>query len=182
MTTVEIIKLEFGIILLLFGAALILLAFVLYHKYLGMEQRCTCRAEGTVTGYTNINYGSQESGVHLPKVCYIVKGQRYSVVGPRYRKYVVRYSADPFAHNEYLSYEKNGNLYIERKANGTIGIFWNPMQEMYPIGSALPVWYDPEKPKLSYVLRCPKRRFEFWLMLLIGLSIWIADALMLILL
>lgn len=83
MTTVEIIKLVFGIYLLLFGAALIPLAFVPFHKYLNMKRRCACRAEGTFTGYTNINYGLQESGVHLPKVSYIVKGQRYSVVGPR---------------------------------------------------------------------------------------------------
>lgn len=182
MTDLEIIRLVFGIFLGLGGAVLLLLAFTVGYKYLVMEQRCTCRTNGTVTGYNAVSYGGEGSAVHLPAVRYTVEGQEYQVTGPRYRGYVTRTVSTPFAENACRCYEKNGVLHIERSRNSFAGISRNPLAEQYPIGTVLPVWFDPQKPKLSYVLRCPNNKWIFWLLFLFGLVVWLACALILILL
>ena len=57
MTETEIIKLVFGLFLGVGGGVLLLLAFTVGYRYLVMEQRCTCRTNGTVTGYSAVCYG-----------------------------------------------------------------------------------------------------------------------------
>ena len=52
MTETEIIKLVFGLFLGVGGGVLLLLAFTVGYRYLVMEQRYTCRTNGTVTGYS----------------------------------------------------------------------------------------------------------------------------------
>ena len=54
MTETEIIKLVFGLFLGVGGGVLLLLAFTVGYRYLVMEQRCTCRTNGTVTGYSAV--------------------------------------------------------------------------------------------------------------------------------
>ena len=56
------------------------------------------------------------------------------------------------------------------------------MAEQYPLGTVLPVWFDPQKPRLSYVLHCPNNKWIFWLLFLFSLVVWLACALILILL
>lgn len=182
MTETEIIKLVFGLFLGVGGGVLLLLAFTVGYRYLVMERRCTCRTNGTVTGYSAASYGGEGSAVHLPVVSYTVEGQQYRVTGPRYRGYVSRTVRTPLAGNACRCYEKNGVLHIERSRNSIIGVSRNPMAEQYPVGTVLPVWFDPQKPQRSYVLRCPDNRWIFWLLFLFGLVTWIGCALILILL
>ena len=182
MTETEIIKLVFGLFLGVGGGVLLLLAFTVGYRYLVMEQRCTCRTNGTVIGYSAVSYGGEGSAVHLPVARYTVEGQEYRVTGPRYRGYVSRTVSTPFAQNGFRCYEKNEVLYIERSRNSIIGVSANPLAEQYPLGSPLPVWFDPQKPQRSYVLRCPDNRWIFWLLFLFGLVTWIGCALILILL
>ena len=98
--------------------------------------------------------------MHLPVARYTVEGQEYRVTGPRYRGYVTRTVSTPFAGNDCRCYEKNGVLHIERSRNS--------MAEQYPVGTVLPVWFDPQKPQRSYVLRCVDNRWVFWMLLLLG--------------
>lgn len=176
MTEIELVKRMFGVYLGLFGAVLVLLAFALFFKYLFMERLCSCCVDGIVFGYTRASHGG---GVHLPKVKYDVEGHEYSITGPRYRGVVEHVVRGPLVGNTYHCHEKSGVLYIERTANSFVGIAQNPLAEMYPMGSTLPVWYDPKKPKFSYVLRPPKNRGYFWVTLLSGLSVWALDTAML---
>ena len=110
MTEIEIIRIVFGIGFGLGGGVLLLLAFTVGYRYLVMEQRCTCRTNGTVTGYSAACYGGENSAVHLPVVRYTVEGREYRVTGPRYRGYVTRSVSTPFAENACRCYEKNGVL------------------------------------------------------------------------
>ena len=82
MTETEIIKLVFGLFLGVGGGVLLLLAFTVGYRYLVMEQRCTCRTNGTVTGYSAVSYGGEGSAVHLPVARYTVEGQEYRVMSP----------------------------------------------------------------------------------------------------
>ena len=68
MTDLEIIRLVFGIFLGIGGGVLLLLAFTVGYKYLVMEQRCTCRTNGTVTGYSAVYYGGGNKAGALPGV------------------------------------------------------------------------------------------------------------------
>ena len=172
MTDLEIIRLVFGIFLGIGGGVLLLLAFTVGYKYLVMEQRCTCRTNGTVTGYSAVCYGGENSAVHLPVVRYTAEGREYRVTGPRYRGYVTRTVSTPLAGNGCRCYEKNGALHIERSRNSIIGVSRNPMAEQYPVGTVLPVWFDPQRPQRSYVLRCVDNRWIFWLLLLCGAAVW----------
>ena len=106
--------------------------------------------------------------MHLPVVRYTAEGREYRVTGPRYRGYVSRTVSTPFAQNAFRCYEKNEVLYIERSRNSIIGVSRNPMAEQYPVGTVLPVWFDPQKPQRSYVLRCVDNRWVFWMLLLLG--------------
>lgn len=168
MTETEIIKLVFGLFLGVGGGVLLLLAFTVGYRYLVMEQRCTCRTNGTVTGYSAVCYGGENSAVHLPVVRYTAEGREYRVTGPRYRGYVTRTVRTPLAGNACRCYEKNGVLHIERSRNSIIGVSRNPMAEQYPVGTVLPVWFDPQRPQRSYVLRCVDNRWVFWMLLLLG--------------
>ncbi len=172
MTETEIIKLVFGLFLGVGGGVLLLLAFTVGYRYLVMEQRCTCRTNGTVTGYSAVCYGGENSAVHLPVVSYTAEGREYRVTGPRYRGYVTRSVSTPFAENACRCYEKNGVLHIERSRNSIIGVSRNPMAEQYPVGTVLPVWFDPQRPQRSYVLRCVDNRWVFWMLLLCGAAVW----------
>ncbi|MFR3991766.1 MAG: DUF3592 domain-containing protein [Angelakisella sp.] len=96
------------------------------------------------------------------------RGGSIRVTGPRYRGYVTRTVSTPFAENTCRCYEKNGVLHIERSRNSIIGVSRNPMAEQYPVGTVLPVWFDPQKPQRSYVLRCVDNRWVFWMLLLLG--------------
>ena len=99
MTETEIIKLVFGLFLGVGGGVLLLLAFTVGYRYLVMEQRCTCRTNGTVTGYSAVCYGGENSAVHLPVVRYTAEGREYRVTGPCYRGYVSRTVRTPLAGN-----------------------------------------------------------------------------------
>ena len=133
-----------------------------------MERRCTCHTNGTVIGYSAVCYGGENSAVHLPVVRYTAEGREYRVTGPRYRGYVSRTVRTPLAGNACRCYEKNRVLHIERSRNSIIGVSRNPMAEQYPVGTVLPVWFDPQKPQRSYVLRCVDNRWVFWMLLLLG--------------
>lgn len=65
MTETEIIKLVFGLFLGVGGGVLLLLAFTVGYRYLVMEQRCTCRTNGTVIGYSAVSYGERA----VPCIC-----------------------------------------------------------------------------------------------------------------
>ena len=111
MTETEIVKLVFGLFLGVGGGVLLLLAFTVGYRYLVMEQRCTCRTNGTVTGYSAVCCGGENSAVHLPVVRYTAEGREYRVTGPRYRGYVSRTVRTPLAGNACRCYEKNGVLH-----------------------------------------------------------------------
>ena len=44
-------------------------------------------------------------------------------------------------------------------------------ESLYPMGSSIPVWYDPEKPRRAYVERIPvKGSLVGWLFIWVGLG------------
>lgn len=174
-----ILKYFLGTALLLGGAVLMLLSFLTSYKYLIQEKRCTAKVKGIVKGYTATGTGS--SGVHLPVVRYTVDGKEYKAVGPNYKMVVTKSISTPFSKNSSTYKEEGQILHINRSTNSFVGTYKNPMAELYPLNSEIDVYYDPNNPKLSYVLRYCNNKWMFWLMFIAALTTWMSYILILIL-
>ncbi len=176
MSEIMITKIVFGIFLSIGGVVLIFLAFKIYYKYLIMEKRCVSKTKGIVKKYTLVNYG----GVHLPIVYYEVNGQEYKVKGPEYKFVISKSVSTPFSKNAMEYKEKKQNLMINRTVNSLAGVYRNPASELYPINSSIDVFYDPNNPKLAYVLRYCNKKMFFWIMFITGILVLVLDLLILI--
>lgn len=177
------IRLIFGILLSCGGAVLLYLAVGVFSRYLTMEKRCTAKTTGVVRTYTFAAHGPEDSAVHLPVLRYTVEGKSYKVVGPVPAHYASKSSASPFAHGQaHQEQTPHGGLYTARTENAFVRVRKNPMAEQYPIGAELPVFYDPLRPKHAYVLRCPKRKWMFYLTLGAAVAVLAVDAFVLFLL
>ena len=167
----QILKYVFGILLSLGTVVLWMIAFLCFYKYLLQEKKCTSQVKGTVKKYTLFSHGGKTSSVNLPVVFYTVNGKQYKVVGPEYRAIKTLTKTSPVAQNSMEVYEDNQTLTVKRTKNAFIGIFKNPMEELYPLNSQIDVYYDPENPKLAYVLRYCNRKWAFWLTFLSGVAV-----------
>ena len=182
MSEILVIKIIFGILLLLGTTVLMFLSFKIFYKYLIQEKRCTSKVKGIIKKYTLASRGGENSGIHLPIVFYIVNDKEYKVVGPEYKAYKIITKNSSISKNEMEYKEQNQILEINRTSNSFIGIYNNPMEKLYPINSEIDVYYDPNNPKLSYVLRYCNKKWTFYLMLLFALLILVVDLLILFIL
>ena len=128
------------------GFVLLLLGIIFYFKGKSLEKNCISLANGRITRYTLWN----SNGVRFPIVEYYVDGIKY--------KSRLKYKA-------IITTMKSGLNNIEVKddiSNQTLRVKRSPIvysvnifEEKYPIGSEIPVYYNPKNPKKSYVLRYP---------------------------
>lgn len=172
MSEIEEIKLVFGI-LLSFGGAVLLCVSMVLSKYVHMDKKCKGKTTGIVRGYSQIG---SNGGVRLPKVEYQVDGKQYFVVGPQYKATVVTSIWTPNSVNDMTYYEdENHVLHVKRNLNSYIKISYNPMRDMFPVGSELPVFYNENRPKVAYVLRFCNKSSAFWLTFICGIGIFLMD-------
>ena len=176
----EIIKMVLGSLLTLGAIVLILVAFKLFYKYMIQEKKCTAKTKGIIRKYSLMGYGGETVGVHLPIVFYTVNGKEYKVKGPEYKSIITKTVASDLTENNNGYYEKNQSLIIEKKtklrsAGGSVVVHRNPIREMYPLNSEIDVYYDPNNPKLAYVLRYCNKKWAFWLTFLTAIVVLIVD-------
>ncbi len=172
-----IIKIIFGIFLTIGSLVLFFLAFKLFYKYLIQEKRCTSKTKGIVKGYTLGNRGGENSGVCLPVIRYSINGKEYKVIGPEYKSYLIRTVSSPLTTENDMEFseDEKQRLLVKYNVNSIITIHKNPMRILYPIDSEVDVFYDPNNPKLAYVLRYCNRKSMFWLMFIGGLATLLTD-------
>ena len=175
MSEMEIIKIVFGTLLSLGAIALNFIAFKLFYKYLIQEKKCTSKVKGIIKKYTLSSRGGENSGIHLPVVYYTINGKEYKVIGPEYKAYKVITKSTPLSKNSMEYKEENQVLTINRTSNSFVGIYRNPIEELYPIDSEIDVYDNPENPKLSYVLRYCNKKWTFWLTFLSGILVLVTD-------
>lgn len=166
MSDIQIIKLVFGILLSIGTLVLCLLTYFLgWKKWYVSKKACTQKVEGTVVGYTLANR-SKKGSIHLPIVQYMVEGKKYKVVGPKYKWIVEKGKSSVSASNQtevFDPYETVLNLSILN--NSLVRVHTNPFEQLFPKGSVLDVYYDPNHPKKAYVLRYVSEKFKFYLLL-----------------
>ena len=133
-----------------------------------------------------MNYGGENAGVYLPIVFYTVNGKEYKVMGPEYKSIITKTVSSSAAENHKPYYEESQSLVIEkrvksRSAVGSVVVYIDPIREMYPLDSEIDVYYNPEAPKLAYVLRYCDKKWAFRLTFLAGIALLAADILILLL-
>ena len=130
------------------------------------SKRCTERTEGVIIRYSYALY----NGISLPVVEYTVDGNQYKVVGPKFRSAILNTISTPFG--SIVSDVKMDNfedgeipqvLRYKIYRNSFISLTKSPLMERFPIGEKVTVYYDPKKPKHSYVERPLKPGRYAWL-------------------
>ena len=129
-------------------------------------KRCTERTEGVIIRYSYALY----NGISLPVVEYTVDGDQYKVVGPKFLSAISNTISTPLG--SIVSDVKMDNfedgeipqvLRYKIYRNSFISLTKSPLMERFPIGGKVTVYYDPKKPKHSYVERPLKPGRFAWL-------------------
>ena len=129
-------------------------------------KRCTEKTEGVIIRYSYALY----NGISLPVVEYTVNGNQYKVVGPKFQRAISNSVSTPLG--SIVSDVKMDNfedgeipqvLRYKIYRNSFISITKSPLEEYFPVGSKVAVYYDPKKPKYSYVARPLKPGRYAWL-------------------
>lgn len=143
------------------GLAFFIMAIWFFRADRKMLKRCTQVTKGKVIRFTFWD----NNGIHFPVVEYVVRNIAYKQT----LKYnmVLRISSPAHSVNTTIENDVMGNNLIIR-ANS--GIYSNPLKDFFPEGAELDVYYDPQKPKRSYVMRLRKNPGGL-VFLLVGLFI-----------
>lgn len=151
------------------GLTFFMIGLLIFRADRKMLTGCTQVVKGKVVRFTFW----ENNGVHFPVVEYVVNNITYKQT----LKYgmVLRLSSPAHSFETTVENDVMGNNLIIR-ANS--GIYSNPLVKCFPEGSELDVYYDPQKPKRSYVMRFRKNPGR-WVFLLCGLFIIALAVLML---
>lgn len=126
------------------------------------KRKCTVRTKGKVIRYKRGSIGGDRVHFRPPVVEYMVNGIRYTTWGPRFKTYVAKtvssLTADIVAQQQWNITEE-GSLIVHKRRNSFISITRNIAEEMYPIGTAVDVYYDPNKPKRAYAIMYYERKW-----------------------
>ena len=111
----------------------------------------TGKTEGTVERLSHIT----SADITVPLVSYTVDGTKYKVAGPRFAgNTILTLEVGP---KQLLSSTCNitpdGELPLVVKAHGDLSAAQQAMNERYPAGKKVEVFYDPANPKKAFVER-----------------------------
>ena len=140
-------KMSFFAIFASIGLILLILSLIFRNKDKKMVEKCTVTTKGMVIKYTLWN----NNGVHFPIVEYIVNNTKYNQ-RLKYGWVVKKTSSFNKIHTEVENDVKDRNLVIKSNAH----ISTNALKEHFPIGTELDVFYNPQNPAKSYVMRFVK--------------------------
>ncbi len=172
-------NLFWGLYILAFGVACLIVAYALGWRSRHKKARCTEQITGTVIRFSNVRY----NGVSLPVVEYHVNGTPYTAVGPKFKAGTSMTLSVPGAIpglrtvSNLESRENLPDVHSTRLVYDPEGTQKNvTLHDLYPIGSQAVVFYDPKHPKCSFVERyAPIPQFlSFWMPLFFGVVLTLA--------
>lgn len=140
-------KMSFFAIFILIGLIFLILSLIFKNKDKKMVKQCTLTTKGKVIKYTLWN----NNGVHFPIVEYIVNDTKYNQ-RLKYGWIVNKSSSFNKIKTEVENDVKEGNLVI----NSNAYISTDALKEHFPVGTELDVFYNPQNPDKSYVMRFVK--------------------------
>lgn len=149
-------NLFWGIYLFIFALACWICFYLFGIRKWKKGDRCGVRTMGKVIGSSAIHYG----GIPIPLVEYVVDGKVYKVAGPKFRSGVAVRISTPFGSPEAqvetnLTTRENLplRLKVKMQRNSFVSGYQSPLFQLYPLGSAVDVFYNPKKPKEAFVQR-----------------------------
>lgn len=140
-----------GLCVALSGVLLALVGIPFYMREKHLRERCTAKTTGKVIGY--VYRGSDAATSVAPKVEFEVDGRKYKA----YRHYKAIMSVSKSSHDINSIAGQEDCFWVDEKDNfhvRTKGIIHNYKkmgEEHWPIGTELPVVYNPNKPKQAFV-------------------------------
>lgn len=144
-------KISFFVIFMLIGLIMLILSLIFKSNDKKMFEQCILTTKGKVIKYTLWN----NNGVHFPIVEYIVNGTKYNQ-RLKYGWIVNKSSSFNKIKTKVENDVQEENLII----NSNIHISTNVLKEHFPIGTELDVFYSPQNPNKSYVMRFIKNPAE----------------------
>jgi len=165
------------IVLVLVAIGFFIYARLRWWRYFIQPKRCTAQTEGTVIRYSHF---VTNGGYCPPIVEYTVNGIPYQVRGPEYAAYVTKTRSAPWLKNHMTKpitddMKQAQVFHMDYDTNSAVSLK-APALDMYPPGAKLPVFYDPDSPKLAYVLRYCNLKWVFYLLTIAGIALVIAGA------
>ena len=154
-------KMSFFAIFILIGLIFLILSLIFKNKDKKMVKQCTLTTKGKVIKYTLWN----NNGVHFPIVEYIVNDTKYNQ-RLKYGWIVNKSSSFNKIKTEVENDVKEGNLVFTSIAH----ISTDALKEHFPVGTELDVFYNPQNPDKSYLMRFVKTPPEK-VIFLIGLTL-----------
>lgn len=162
-------NLFWSIYILTFALASWICFYIFDIRKMKKDKRCSNYITGRVTGVSVAKY----AGLHIPLVEYSVNGKLYKVAGPKFRSGSVVSVSTPFASptaqiETNLTTKENLPLHlkVKMKKNSFVSVEQSPLFQLYPIGSEVDVFYNPKKPKESFVQR--NEGVSIWILALLG--------------
>ena len=140
-------KISFFVIFMVMGLILLILSLIFRSKDKEMIKQCTLTTKGKVIKYTLWN----NNGIHFPIVEYLVNETKYNQ-RLKYGLIINKSSSFNRIKTEVENDIKEQNLVI----NSNTYIYTNALKEHFPIGTELDVFYNPQNPNKSYVMRFVK--------------------------
>ena len=137
----------FFIIFFAIGLVLLLISLILKYRDSNTIKKCREVIKGKVIKYTL--WGN--NGVYFPIVEYVVNNKSYNQ-RLKYGWIVSKSSSIKSVNTKANNNPMDDNLTISRNAH----LSTNPLKDQFPLGSEVDVYYNPEDPQESYVLRFVK--------------------------
>ena len=153
----------FGLMMLGFAAfTYFMFDFFILSNYRNAK-RCTEKTEGVIIRYSYALY----NGISLPVVEYIVNGKQYKILGPKFLYAMSNSPVGSIVSDVKMDNFEDGEipqvLRYKIYRNSFISLTKSPLEGYFPVGSRVAVFYDPKKPKHSYVERPLKPGPYAWL-------------------
>ena len=157
-----------AVYLLVFAVGSFIVAYTAGWKSIFKKKRCTQMTTGKVIRNAFVGQGN----IDLPLVEYYVADKRYKKRGPTFKAYVIVSKSGPF-HNPVAEASSNVRpegelpdvLKVKTIGNSMVSIGPNLFRERYKVGTEVPVYYNPDKPRDAYVERYAGTMlfFSLWL-------------------
>ena len=139
-----------SICIALVGILLIILSIVFFLKEKRLKKNCTSMVKGNVIKYKY--FGSNNARSISPVVEYTVDGKKYNAY--RHYKKIVSKNKYVLNKNKMLGENDNFSILDDTFYINTVGFYHNYRvlaEEKWPLGTELPVFYNPKNPKQGFV-------------------------------
>ncbi len=131
-----------GFIFISVGSLLLLIVSTILLIIKGSRRKFSASTVGTVIGHKWRSNGN--CSYPYPQLSYRIGNQDYTC---SFSYSSVSYNNAKHAEADWILDEKYGlHIYLTRKCDRHV----NPVTEWFPIGSSMPVYYDPSNPKKAY--------------------------------